>query len=331
MKIPLFKVGVSLLSVLVAILVLEGVIRIINYSGKNYDIEMWKYGTTLKRIADNPRLGIEHIPGGKGTFQGTEFVINSMGYRDREYPVEKEAGSYRILVMGSSITLGWGVPQEKVFTELVEDELNKAFPEKRVEIINTAVGNYNTEREIEQFFESGKDLKPDAVILSFFINDLEELSPPDPNFILENFQLAVMIWQKWVYFSTKYGWSKNFKEIYDGLYRSNSPQWKKAQENMDRLIGYCREKNIHITIAMTPDIHDFANYPFMNVHKMIKTFAAERNVDYIDFIDSLKSYPANELWNMPSDPHPNIFGHKMMAAQLKTYLLNHPPFGRISE
>lgn len=314
------KVGILLVSLAVSILLFEGLVRVYNSSGRNYDIEMWKYGTRLKRPAPEPELGIEHIPGASGTFQNTEIKINSLGFRDREYPLEKPAGVYRILVLGSSITFGWGVDQTKVFTELIENRLNSGPEKRRVEVINAGVGNYNTARQIAQFKKIGLKLQPDMVILSYFVNDLEELDPPKANFFVKNFQLAVMIWSKWNYFATKYGLRPNFEELYGALYKPDSAAWQAMEKRIGALAETCRREGIRLVLAMTPDIHDFSHYQFGYVHELVADLARKQGLDYLDFLEPLKDHPASELWNIPGDPHPNAKGHRLMADLLHEFL-----------
>ena len=72
-------------------------------------------------------LGWTQIPGHEAVFQGREFKVNiktnSHGYRDKDYPFTKPAGSERVVVLGDSFTWGWGAEQEEIFCEVAEKNL----------------------------------------------------------------------------------------------------------------------------------------------------------------------------------------------------------------
>ena len=45
-----------------ALLLLELATRYLLDDGMNFDIEMWKYASDIKRVSDIPELGHEHTP-----------------------------------------------------------------------------------------------------------------------------------------------------------------------------------------------------------------------------------------------------------------------------
>ena len=56
-------------------------------------------------------------------------------------------------MLGDSLAFGWGVPVEKTSSKQLEQMLINAGHD--VEVINTGVGNYNTEMEVAYFLERG--------------------------------------------------------------------------------------------------------------------------------------------------------------------------------
>jgi lysophospholipase L1-like esterase len=116
------------------------------------------------------------IPGDEGYFSAppdgfrVKVKINSKGLRDKEYTYEKPEGTYRILILGDSITAGLAVPLEKLFSEIFEKKLNDN-PNKKFEVINAGVPARSI-REEKKFYElEGYKYKADLVLLAFYIGN----------------------------------------------------------------------------------------------------------------------------------------------------------------
>lgn len=167
-------------------LVVEGGVRLAVDDGMQYDLEMWKYARQLKRSAANPIQGFEHIPSQSGHFMGVDVNINSHGQRGREIALEKARGLTRILMLGDSITLGWGVPYEETVSKYLEKLLGEFGGEQPIEVINTGVGNTNTEMQVTYFQTHGVKFSPDIVLLNYFINDAEPTPRRKTHFFSEH-------------------------------------------------------------------------------------------------------------------------------------------------
>ncbi|MBU1122342.1 MAG: SGNH/GDSL hydrolase family protein [Candidatus Omnitrophica bacterium] len=326
MKKIVVNITVFIFSICFILLVFEGALRFYNSDGKNYDIEMWKYGKYLKRKSQNINIAIEHIPLKKYWLQNVEIAINSAGFRDREYLIPKPKNTYRIIVLGSSITLGWGVSEGETYASLVENRLNGKTGITTVEIINTAVGNYNTIREIETFFDKCLVFEPDMVIISFFINDPEILQIKKSNCLLRNSQLAVLLWSRYHQIIRRIGLKDDYVEHYEKLYSDDYKGWGQCQQAMSKLSVYCKKNNIEVLLTLLPEIHDLQDYPFGHIHRFIKEKAVEFNFSFLDFYDVLKDVEAGRIWAMPGDPHPNKEGHLMITESLYAYLMQNKPW-----
>ncbi|HEV8722249.1 MAG TPA: SGNH/GDSL hydrolase family protein [Candidatus Binatia bacterium] len=101
--------------------------------------------------------------------------INKLGLRDRELE-RKQDQELRILLLGDSVTFGWGVPIEATFGRRLE----LYWPQKEgpVRTINSGVGGYNTVQEYA-FLRSFVDtVEPEMVVLLYVRNDIESNDPP---------------------------------------------------------------------------------------------------------------------------------------------------------
>src|SRR6202163_2498032 len=116
----LFSIVLLLCSLALAIGAGEVSPRAKNSSMKTYDIEMWRYAKDLKVRSDDPALDFDHVTSKSSVLQNVTIRRNERGLRGG--PVEAlTPGGRRILFLGGSIALGWGVPEE----ETVEARLQK--------------------------------------------------------------------------------------------------------------------------------------------------------------------------------------------------------------
>lgn len=95
--------------------------------------------------------------------------INEMGFRDRNHPVAKPAGRYRVLGLGDSFVYG-AVPPEENFLRVAERELQETagLP---VDIMLMGVPGWSTENQAAYLKDKGIHLNPDLVIVNFFVGN----------------------------------------------------------------------------------------------------------------------------------------------------------------
>jgi len=316
MKRMLINFSVVCTSFLIGLVFAETALRLINSSGTNYDIEMWRYSKELKIKSSNIKLGHEHSKSHSALLQNVNIRTNSFGMRG---PEPKENYDRRILFLGSSITMGWGVKEEDVFTTIIEKKFKSdGF---QVDILNSGVGNYNAERYVENFFSNLKVLKPNDIVIHYFINDAEILENSNGNFITRNFQLGVIGWRalNQIFGSIE---KTSLEDYYKSLYSENSQTFIRMKASLEKILEYTQKQNINLYLSIVPDIHNLENYPFYDIHDKMELLANKNNIPFINFIDEFKKIPASKLWNLTNDPHPNMIGHQVMADQLYPILMH---------
>ncbi|KUG28852.1 hypothetical protein ASZ90_001267 [hydrocarbon metagenome] len=140
-------------------------------------------------------LGWSLVPGAravsKSTGQAIEYAINSGGFRDREFPREKPAGVFRILVLGDSHAFGFGVPLGTHFTKLLEGYFTN------VEVMNLGVSGYGVDQELLFLRDTGFAYHPDLVV-AYVPHYADSRHMRDkvwgmgkPRFLLENGELVL--------------------------------------------------------------------------------------------------------------------------------------------
>lgn len=156
--------GAVLLVVIIAGLVLSD-----RYLLTHVRLSLWKH---------DAELHYRHRPGARRTIgqrkiQGI-YSINRWGHHDTEFPREKPQGEFRALMLGDSVTMGYGVDYAGTFSAHLERQLREnAAGYSSFEVINTGVHGYSTHQEL-RVFEESLPFAPDFVALGFCLNDVVE-------------------------------------------------------------------------------------------------------------------------------------------------------------
>jgi hypothetical protein len=163
-----------------------------------------------------------------GWFAGVPAHTNALGFRDtREYSLAKSPGTFRILVLGDSVTFGHGALYETSYPYLLEQRLREWRPDVAWEVWNLGVPGYNTAQELAYLNEVGGQYRPDLVIVGFFLNDFSGHDPDLTPGLAARLRSAVMRTMQRHVYSTEF-----YKRAYLTLQFSLS----ESKENQQRLL-----------------------------------------------------------------------------------------------
>lgn len=303
------------LSLLIALSAIEIGVRLLADDGMQYDLEMWKYARIAKRVSTAPKLGHEHAPNVSARLMGVDVEINSRGLRDREIPHERTPDTLRILMLGDSLTFGWGVRFEETTSKRLERLLTEAG--RPAEVINAGVGNYNTAMEVEYFLTEGYKYSPDIVVLNYFINDAEPLpSYGHAGWVARNSYAYAFLSGRLDMLMRTFQDQKDWRGYYSGLYNDEAPGWATARERIEALARYCEEHGIKLLIVHYPELRQLQDYPFADVERRLRAEADRLGAPYLDLLESVREVEPSRLWVTVPDPHPNGYANELFADAL---------------
>jgi hypothetical protein len=175
-RIWIVRLATVALSVLVAIVLVEGLLWLPDLirgeppAGPAFEGSVYEFSSTLHH-----RL----IPNGRYRHSAYEFAYlwtnNALGMRDREHPLRKPAGTFRILVLGDSFVQGHGVSLDQTMVSRLEASLQQPKRAQPVEILNAGVFGYSPLLEYLYLRQIVDAVEPDLVIVAFFLgNDVGE-------------------------------------------------------------------------------------------------------------------------------------------------------------
>lgn len=135
----------------------------------------------------DPDLGFRiraHYP----SFDGN--LTNQFGFNDRDYPLQKTPGTFRIVVVGDSF--GWAGGREGNYTALLERKLENYHGGHKIDVINTGYLGTHTGEQLAMLKKYGLQYNPDLLILGFFAgNDFFEADPERRQIVVNDLYIRI--------------------------------------------------------------------------------------------------------------------------------------------
>lgn len=106
-------------------------------------------------------------------FAPVEIKTNSLGLRNAEVSLDKPNNTKRILFVGDSFTMGWGVKETEAYPRVTESILRTKNLAFNVETINAGFTAGGPSGYYLYLKNEGWELKPDIVVVGFYLgNDI---------------------------------------------------------------------------------------------------------------------------------------------------------------
>jgi lysophospholipase L1-like esterase len=300
-------------------------IRLLSAFFMVYTIEMLDYAKELKIKSDIPGISHQHRANAGADLMGVKVTLNSLGHRSDELKNPKPKNERRIHVLGSSITLGWGVPVDEGFVARLQHRLNAEKGSRNglsYKTVNAGVGNYNAYYAVELFKRQVEATDPDVVVLQYYINDAELIPPGEDHAILKYSVLAAFIYQN---VKTLMAVStKTLDEHYRELYTDGATGWETAKASIRELKALAERRGTPLVVFLVPELHDLSeDGPYPPIYRMLGDAFTEMGIPMINPLPRFQAAfgkDPSRLWVDRHDPHPNSAAHKLLADVLFDYL-----------
>ncbi|MDH3197574.1 MAG: hypothetical protein OEO21_04975 [Candidatus Krumholzibacteria bacterium] len=304
-----------------SLILMELTLRVWDPIGLRYLSDVRRYAATRAPSADFWSL---HGPGTSVTVRGIDYRFNARGLRGGEVAVPKPAGRTRVMILGDSVVLGWGVEEDSLFIGRLQRRIDPTA--ERIEVIGAGCGEWNTRNEWEWLRARGFDLEPDAVLLVVVNNDLDPKTSGRTAVPLEELRAVDRSRGAGVF---SRAWGKLARRTYLGGYaqyirKSSStrarraavpadddPRWVDAHMALDDMAATCAERGVAFSACLYTHAGGVAAQPVLDKFRthlegsgVAPAFMPERLFD--------KRYRLSVV-----DTHANAAGHRLIADTLE--------------
>jgi lysophospholipase L1-like esterase len=290
-------------------------------------------------------------PSATGVYTGAKVQFNSHGLRDREFSVERAPGTYRVIVLGDSITFGEGVDQDQAYPRQLDRMLRDSPPPgyRSVEVLNFAMPGYNTRQELSLLREIGVRFKPDLVVVGFFYNDIT----PTPRQLAEDAKRAggaapagqsggalsaindairavkrSSLMLAWIsprvgLVARRLGW-KGLGEAgaFKTQFQEDSHFWGQSRQALLEMKRLGEQEGFRLALLILPLTVNLteATYPLAEYHQAVAAFCKKEGIPHLDLLGPLWGQDLSRTWIYPTDGHPNAQGHRTFADAAAPFL-----------
>jgi lysophospholipase L1-like esterase len=282
------------------------------------------------------------------TWQGIPVSINSKGLRGAEIDYSKPEGVVRILNLGDSVAMGWGVRVEDTYGQRLEALLNEGVePGRRYEVVNAGVPGWNLENSLAYLQAEGERYQPDVVLLDItLVNDifgssaLEEAGRRHP----------IIQWLRshthfWPFLTVQYRWLEAKaagRERIDVIDPPHNPeqyfplapdaaQWKEVRASLSAIQQVAQANSTPLILVLFPLEYQVVDPGYSTLpQETIREFARAANLPAVDLLSAYQTacqqkpggpcqvedrYLFADVWM-----HPSAYGHGLAASEIAAAL-----------
>ena len=278
----------------------------------------------LDYVSD-PLLVFRLPPHTQKTYQGVMISTNALGFRDREIE-RKQDGELRVLLLGDSITFGYGVSDEETYGRKLESILTSELG-RRVRTVNAGMGGFNTVQEAAFLENQAAAIDPDVVSLLYLPNDIDSNIPPfkPGEAIYGNASKVtrILLEKSWLFrlavFASTEPEPKRLAEL--GIRGRGA---KDSLTALARIAALCRQRRVPFETFFYREKEEsgagarFIDELFSEVSRV--------GVENGFLVTDVRPWWGNRDWrsltNSVVDWHPNARGHDVLASGIATVLLS---------
>ena len=264
-------------------------------------------------------------------------VANSHGFRDVERAVAKRAGTYRIAVIGDSVTMQEGIPLDDLYTRVLESLLNRGRVEPNVEVLNFGVPGYVPRQQLALLQSRILEFSPDLVLWQFHDNDGANPRLSSETGAWTTYYLrprSRFLWwvsmrvDRWnrARFVDRERLESVRTELVDQLYR-----WDEVGETFEQVARVAASRQIPVFVFLYPawpgamGWESYSDRGF-EIHDRLAQRFRSLGFNVLDLLPLLARENPSDLRAGVEDPwHPNARGHRWIAEHLTAWLRRDGP------
>lgn len=305
--------------------------------------------TLFVRDAD---LGWRFRPSARDLWDGAPVVVNAKGLRGPELDYARTPGALRVLYLGDSVTVGYGLASHaESYPYLAAPRLQERL-RRPVETVDGAVNGYATWQEVRWFEREGLRYAPDLVVLGFVLNDVPEQPqatggsrPPSSKQLRQSVETSVdwlanhstvVALARTAALRVRFG-----RDIRQGARREEAfavatlvhdPEradvqraWAATFADLDRLRALCRAHGVRLGLVVFPFAFQLSEEGVDDPQRRLLAYARSHDVAALDLLPVLRAHVRDDRLAASDifldEDHPSPLGSLIVADALAEFVV----------
>jgi hypothetical protein len=220
--------------------------------------------------------------------------------------------------------MDYAIALEDTYVKKLEVLLNERDGSRHYEVINLAVGGYNTRQELVRYRAKGRKYRPDLLIIGFVLNDAvhESMVVDSVKFLRKQRE------EQWIQKSHLAGWildrvSTEDSDAASGFAASfeHKKTWRRLSRSFDGFARDAKQDGIPVVLVIFPLMLNLESYEYGGIHVQVAREAKRYGFVVMDLLETFREQRAWKMQLMRSDIwHPGPEGHTVVAETLYTIL-----------
>lgn len=243
---------------------------------------------------------------------------NSLGYRDHEPLADAQT---RIAVLGDSFAAGHGIDNiDDTFPQLLEQQLGTGYD------VNL-IANSGWDTDVELGYLESYPYRPNIVILSYYLNDIQYLirytsiSPdnnfnfpqnPTLNWIVLNFFVPNYIYYNLLQFTSPTRTTNHTADMVSAY--TDDQYWLPQAERLTQIVHWTQAQDARLIVLLWPQIAmiDDSQPAMQRLQELFEGLG----VEVVDMSEPLRAYDTWQLIVNRFDTHPSVLANRLAADAL---------------
>jgi lysophospholipase L1-like esterase len=245
---------------------------------------------------------------------GVTVRTDEHGFRRPSAALEaaRRPGERRVVALGDSLTLGWGVAEDATWPARLETLLREGCPGSPATVWNAGVGNSNTAMERARYERLAAPLAPEWLVLGYFVNDAEPDPEPAEHPLLWRSSLAALLTTRVA--QGRDGALRDYREFYGELYDDGRPGWRATRRAIAELGRRLAADGVAATLLLLPEMHQpHGHGPFADAYARVAEIGRAAGFEVIDTAPLFPEGSGERYWVSPTDAHPAAEAQEIFA------------------